>query len=570
MTLDEILTQELVRELAGPRYFERGEGYLTDRRVLSLSGPNLSDGNGAITATVAGTEDYRVCIFVEDGSLSYTCDCPIGRRGEFCKHCVAVSLQWLSTTHDDTSDIRDWLNKQDKKTLIDLLDERALFDAELHNVLSFKAAAADFSVPVQKKLIRQAVGKRQFVPYRDMPGYSRRIDAAVDNLESLFQDGIGEPLVELCEYAMRRVETAMGHVDDSDGYMSPILGRLEDLHLAACERARPEPKKLAKRLYSWQIDGDWDTFHEAAERYAAVLGDSGLRHYRKLAEAEWASVRPLAPGEDDPERYGRRFRITSIMESLTRLGDDFEAWIDVKKRDLSVAYSYVQIAEACFERGLVKRAIEWAEDGRSAFGDKADRRLSELLVRLYHDSGRHATAADLQWGLFANRPNLHAFARLKQSADQLQRWPDWRQRAVALINEQITRATIDRVAGRRRFDPFADKSLLVEILLWEGDADAAWAEACDGGCDTGLWLKLAEQREISHPRDAVKVYRSLVPDLVNQTNNKAYAEAMKLVTRVGKLCQNLDANDEFATYIESLRDEFKRKRNFMGMLDTLV
>jgi uncharacterized Zn finger protein len=554
MTLDQILTQELVRELAGPAYFERGEGYVADRRVLSLS-----DDNGAIAASVAGTEDYRVRISSKDGGLLYSCDCPIGLRGEFCKHCVAVSLQWLSTDRGDSSDIRGWLNKQDKKTLIDLLDDRALFDAELHQVLSFNAAAADFSVAVQKKLIREAIGRRRFVDYRAMPAYARRIDAAVDNLEALFQDGIAEPLVGLCEYALRRVESAIGHVDDSDGYMSPILGRLEDLHLVACERARPEPKKLAKRLYNWQIDGDWDTFRDAAEKYAAVLGDAGLRHYRKLAEAQWASIPPLAPGEDDPDRYGQRFRITSIMESLARQGDDFEAWIDVKKRDLSVAYSFLQIAEACFERGLVERAIEWAEDGRSAFANKVDHRLGELLVRLYHDSGRHAKAMDLQWGLFAKRPHLQTFARLKQSADQLQRWPDWRQRAITLIDEQISRATIDRTPGRRRFDPFADRSLPVEILLWEGDAETAWEQACDGGCNSGLWLQLAGQRETAHPRDAVKVYRKLVPDIVNQTNNKAYAEALKLVTRVGKLYQSLGASDEFATYIQSLRDEFRRK-----------
>ena len=565
MTLDQLLTQELVRELAGPRYFERGEGYLADRRVLSLA-----DANGTITASVAGTEDYRVRIAVGDGGLFHSCDCPLGLRDEFCKHCVAVCLQWLATPRDDDSGIRGWLNKQDKQTLVNLLDERALFDAELHELLSFKAAATDFSLPVQKKLIRQAIGTRQFVSSREMRRYTRRIDAAVDNLEALFRDGVGAPLVELCEYALRRVETAMGHVDDSDGYMSPLLGRLEDLHLAACERARPEPKKLAKRLYKWQIDGDWDTFRDAVEKYAPVLGDAGLQHYRKLATAEWASVRPLAPGEDDPDRYGSRFRITSIMESLARLDDDFEAWIEVKQRDLSGAYCYVQIAEACLERGLVERAIGWAEDGRSAFGDKADRRLSELLVRLYHDSGRHAQAADLQWDLFAQRPSLQTFARLKHSADQLQQWPDWRQRAVALINERITRAMTDRDPGRRRFDPFADKSLLVEILLWEGDADAAWAEACDGDCDTGLWLKLAEQREAAHPRDAVTVYRKLVPDLVNQTNNRAYAEATQLVTRIGKLQRSLGAKDEFASYIESLRDEFKRKRNFMGMLDKLA
>ena len=148
----------------------------------------------------------------------------------------------------------------------------------------------------------------------------------------------------LMEHALATVEEAMGSVDDSDGHMSGIRQRLQEIHRAACKKAKPDPGTLAKRLFEWELRTEWDTFFDAAEKYAGVLGKQGLAVYRKLAEAEWASVPALEPGRDDPERYRKRFRITHIMETLARRSGDVEAVVAVKKRDLSSAYAYLQIA----------------------------------------------------------------------------------------------------------------------------------------------------------------------------------------------------------------------------------
>jgi uncharacterized Zn finger protein len=76
-------------ELAGETYFERGEGYHRGGHVY-----DLVEHAGVVVAKVAGTEDYRVRLWAEDG-LDFSCDCPLGVDGEFCKHCVAAGLAWL-------------------------------------------------------------------------------------------------------------------------------------------------------------------------------------------------------------------------------------------------------------------------------------------------------------------------------------------------------------------------------------------------------------------------------------------------------------------------------------------
>jgi hypothetical protein len=117
------------------------------------------------------------------------------------------------------------------------------------------------------------------------------------------------------------MESAMSGVDDSDGFMGGILDCLQELHLAACRKAKPDSKALAKFLFKWEIASEWEIFLGAAETYADVLGKEVLVEYQKLAEAAWAEVPSLAPGEKDPEPYTSclpRLWYSSIRNSRSR------------------------------------------------------------------------------------------------------------------------------------------------------------------------------------------------------------------------------------------------------------
>lgn len=97
--------------------------------------------------------------------------------------------------------------------------------------------------------------------------------------------------------------------------------------------------------------------------------------------------------------------------------------------------------------------------------------------------------------------------------------------------------------------------------------EAAWREAKEGGCSNDLWLELAAGREEDHPEDALSVYEVRIEPLIEWTNNKAYQEAYELLLKVRTLMQRLGREQEFDEYLELLRAEYKRKRNFMKLLD---
>jgi len=180
---------------------------------------------------------------------------------------------------------------------------------------------------------------------------SAGIEEAIDLLEALLEEGRSGDIVELAEHTLRVAEHALEHVDDSDGQMTDVIARLEDLHLDACRRARPDTVALAERLFAWELDGAWDVFDQAVVSYVEVLGNPGLARYRELAEEAWAEVPKLAPGEDSHERYRSRFRITRIMQSLAQCSGSLADRITVEERDLSSGYSFLQIAELCREHG---------------------------------------------------------------------------------------------------------------------------------------------------------------------------------------------------------------------------
>jgi len=175
-------------------------------------------------------------------------------------------------------------------------------------------------------------------------------------LQDLLDDGHAEAVVALAEHAIDRAEDAVGYVDDSDGWMSGIAERLQDLHQAACAAAQPDPVTLARTLFDRERhSGDLEVFYGAASAYAEVLGAEGLAEYRRLAQVEWDALPPLGPKEEERSWSSRRFRITQIMQTLAELTGDVDAAVEVLARDQSSAYQFVRIAEVLRGEGIAAR-----------------------------------------------------------------------------------------------------------------------------------------------------------------------------------------------------------------------
>ena len=576
--LNDLITEARLRTEAGDRAFARGAAYFESGAVTDLV---VSD--ETINARVEGGDKYAVQLWNDEGALGHSCTCPVGDDGIFCKHGVAAGLAWLANQQDapparrgsdDLAGVREWLAAAPRETLEALLLEQALDDPALRSRLDAQAARAaakkDIDIESLKETVGKALSVSGFVDYYGMRRFIERARPAVDLIAGLLADGHDEAARDLAQYALKRGIAAYQRTDDSGGGFGELLHEIAELHLKACRAAPPEPAAFGKQFFALQMLDDWGLL--AFEDYAHFLGQEGLRVFRALAEKEWEKVpvrgAKAGQAESEPRTSTSYYRITSIMEALAREAKDTDALVAIKRRDLSLPYHYLEIAEILAAAGRCDEALAWAERGQKTFPDRPDSRLVEFLTDGYARRGRHEEALALAWEQFTHRPALDAYRHLHKVATRAGAWDTWRAKALAWLREEFLKSP-QRDRRHWSWMPHGH-SLLVEIFLWEKDSDAALAEAKAGGSTESLWFALAKARETDHPADAADIYRARLDGIVEQKHNRAYDEAAALVGKIRDLMRRTQQEQEFAVWLDAVRAKHKAKRNFMQRLDKAV
>lgn len=567
--LEWVLSSSRLRSLAGRLAFERGEDYANDGRVTRLHVmPSAAE------AVVQGSALYRVRLWTEDGEPRSACSCPVGTDGHFCKHAVALALVATESNGpaketEPEVDVQGYLQGLSHSRLVALVIELAGADERTATRLRLAAAVSPVGHPSLRPFedaIDDAFEVDDFVSFRESYSYAERISEVVELMRRLLADGHAEAVIILCERALEQAEGIVGTIDDSDGLLGGISAELQELHLAACKKVRPDPIALAERLFGRESRaGDLEVFFGASQTYASVLGEPGLAAYRRLAERDWERVPALAPG-DVGSWQGNRFRITRIMEALAELSGDVDAVVAVLARDLSSPFCFVQIAQRLRDDGRFNDALSWALRGIEHFGPSADPRLLEVAADECHRAGRGEDAVALAWSAFEQHPDPPAYERLRKQAARDGAWDSCRPRALERLREAVKARNLE-AAGAGRWGRAADASDLVTVYLSDGELEQAWAEAKSGGCSTALWLDLARCREKDHPLDAVTIFEQDVERLIAAKNNNAYRQAVDTMAHVAELMRAAAQPQAFEGYAAGVRARHKPKRNLMKLLD---
>ena len=564
--------------------FERGRVYAEEGRVR-----RLRIGDDEVTAAVEGSMPYAVTLSIADGERATSCTCPIGQDGDVCKHVVAVALVATGEVGDvpptdDPSRIRAYLMSLSREQLVDIVERAADDDGLLlarlrldtaRAATSVDRAALDASVARYRQMIDSALRVRGFIAYREMATYARGAQTVVNGLRDLLDDGHAAAVIQLAERALHLLELAAGHVDDSDGHLRPLAEQVGRLHVRACEQAGVDPRRLAATIFKRETgEGDeLEVFYGAARTYRQALGEVGLTEYRRLAAAAWEKLPALAPGDEGRRFEHHRFRLAHAMETLAELSGDVDEHVAVLSRDQSSGWQFVRIVEVLRSAERFEDALAWAERGVAAFGPNADPRLVDVLAEEYHRAGRGSDAVALLWRIFDAEPDAQSYRRLQAQAERAGVWGQLRGRAMPRLDEMVTArieaatATPSRQAAAGRWSIRADASDLVDVLLGEGFADAAWMEASRRGCSTGLWIRLAELRERDHPLDAVPIWQAEVERLIDVKRRDTYAAAVRLIEHVADLFGAGGRADSARAYVGEVRARHRAKRTLMALLE---
>jgi hypothetical protein len=264
--LEKLITKASLEKLAGHRSFARGAAYFENGAVL-----DLVQTRDSIKARVLGGEEYRVALRPAGRALDWSCACPLGEEGAFCKHVVAAGLAWLerrsageaagdAPNGDELENVRSYLGSQSKEAAVELLLEQAANDPELRAGL--QAAALRHDPPLDLKALKETVRRALAVPggFVDRPGmraFLARADSAAQLLRDLLAKGRAADAVSLAGYAMRRGIAAYQKCDDSAGRFGDTLRRIVALHLEACGSAKPEGEALGAQLFELHELDEW-------------------------------------------------------------------------------------------------------------------------------------------------------------------------------------------------------------------------------------------------------------------------------------------------------------------------
>jgi uncharacterized Zn finger protein len=546
--------------LAGERSFARAQGYLDAVADLEVT-------EAGVTATVYGGDDYEVTLAIDAAKgLSGECDCPYGMEGAFCKHCVAVGLVVLKRSLDLRKarataagrgrQLDAWLEALPRDRLLALLREQIAEDRNLRRRLEVRATAeqagADIDIAALRAQIMRLLdtapfGRYGYVEYGDADGYAAQVEEAAAALRSLTSAGKASYAVTLAREAIGRLGEVYEQIDDSDGAVGKVADDLAEAHREACAAADIDPVQTAEWLAAHML-GEWSHMPELdLGDYWALLGDAGgARFTERVVEAS----------RRDRSGWAAKY----LKQEIARAQGDVDALVAALAADLDpIGRTHLTIAEELDRAGRSAEALEWAERGLrdTVRQPYIEDRLADYVVDRYQRDGRLADAVAVRGERFRSSPSLEDYRKLRDAARTAGCWDTERAAALDLLD----RRTLPNDA-----DLYYDGSVLVDVLIDDGDVDAAW-RAAEGRANERQWLALADLVRDERPADALAVYRRAIEPRTRRTGDGNYREIARLLLLARDCHRRLGTEEEFAAYLAALRAGQKRKRNLMGILD---
>jgi tetratricopeptide (TPR) repeat protein len=572
------ITEAALRAAAGERSFERGVPYLD-----AVSG--LATVGNQVMATVRGTGDYLVVLTLGEAAtrrgLRGECGCPYGQEGFFCKHCVAVGLAVMRNARGSArrglakgssnvgrrsgGDLSYWLNSLSREELLAIVCDQVIEDDEWRRRLELRAAAAAADVPAISARVagllqaESAFGQYQLAgQYGYLEGpeawhYARRVRQVAEVIGELARTGHPAGAAVIAEQAFAAIAQSSRHSSDRAGVIVAAAAELAAAHQEACRAAPPDPARLADFLAERVLSGDELDVIDVDD-YSDLLGAPGLARLRERVTAAW-TANPSA----QPER--------EALERVLWAEGDVEGLVQVMSADLDArGLSHLRIAQVLDSAGRADEALAWAERGLSE-PSQPDEQLADYVVERYWSAGRFTDAVTVRRERLSAAPGVAAYEKLRDAAERAGNWQSTKQWALGLLRADVPRRSHPPRPGTHSAGPgSARDAVLIDVLIADGDIDAAW-ESAEGLASDAQWQRLADLVLETRPADALAVYLRLIEALKRQTGDGVYERIAKLLVAARACHGRLGTGASFDAYLRRLREDQKRKRRLIRILD---
>jgi hypothetical protein len=417
-----------------------------------------------------------------------------------------------------------------------LLLKAATDHDDVARALRLAATAPADRIESLKTEVDGALRTRRYLGYRESIDWAHDAAPVVDELAKQAVVAPSRELLALVERAIGHVVKVILKADDSSGTIGDLAHQLLEIHERVCDAGVADGVRLAKWMVRFGFD-DQDFFTVDPVRYSAALGDDGLTAFRRtVAERSTAARVPFA--------------VSYAEERLAVLDGDVDRVIELLGGDFTNTYHFIRVAEAMLELGRDDDALSWSQRGIESTTGWQVAQLYDIAADVLARRGDPDAVLDLRRDQHRRMPSTSSYALLR-AVTPGKDWPA----------EQA--AARDVLAAR-------DRGALVDVMLADGDSDAAWQVATsDPDWEPGehRWARLAEAREPTDPAAAMGVYLRLVESTLTKADKRAYRKATNDLKRARRAADPAGLSEEFDDYVAALREHHRRRPTLMAMLD---
>jgi len=606
---------DLIKKKAGKSYFDRGQ---TLYRQGSVVKAQWIDDEGRYAARVKGTSYpyYEVELKWNGSALRHKCDCPLGEDNAFCKHCVAVGLYWLEASAESTLSsvgksaqnkvppltedaLRKLLYKQPQRRLVEWLTElifknptaQKTFLPRLQRAAAGKINLAEYRDPLLKAL---HPGKKLY--FYDVKHYQQKLMPHISCLIELVDDGFyteAETITEAALACMDEVHQAFSSVDESipHNLIELFIDILVRIHMG--RREHPEStldkqtqldEQLAQKVMAWFLQTPYGYVP------AMQIPDPDAPHvlwYRIFIDkihAAWEALPSLRPTDPEPDALTQHYRtkLTAIQITQLASAQELRGWVPIVKKSLRIPQNWNTLASLYIQMEQHQEAVETLEEALQEFASQPDMAQDRLemqtaLLTLYEKTEQWEPLRALAWRLFELEPNARQYAALKKATARPDDWEDpWPMLRVKALTHLRTWCDSAPTGGKGKMKAASAarevarrQKTVVEILLADGDTDAAWeaAKVIKEVAQTPLWPELITARSKTHPADAIPYVKQQINDVLRFSDKIAYEMAVKHLASLHTLMQRAGLQKDWGFYLAKLKDTHRNKRLFLAAIN---
>ncbi len=539
---------------AGELVYARGEDYVRFVRGLRTTGYKAY---ASIQAKKVYTVELDWSGPLPDGS----CTCPHNADGNFCKHLVATGLAAIDSgrvTVDDTTSntaeavLEAALQAMDVDELRDLVMTLAQRDDGVRRMLEIRATTASGDDAQAKaeleSYVRNTLAFRGFIDYRRSFDVAAVASEVLDELENHLNSGAAETVRPALLRALTRLRKITEQADDSSGSIGGECQRAADLYARACRLGEPDPVKLATWLVKFRADSPGWPHLELAD-FVDSFDERALATYRRAVAA-------LNRKLEDRDQFGR-FEIDAMLLELADHDGDVDRAVHLLSQREHPQYG--AIVDRLRAAGRTEDAVAWIDRA------VADRRISshgggneywlspDDVAATYQGLGRIEDAVAVLRADFLRQPSVPTYRVLLDFAAGINRAEA--ERIWAIDQAQLLAS-----------DRYAHGAVLVQLLLSEGDVEAAW-QAADRYGPGWAWRELADRGAMARPVDAADLYRPQLENDLRYPDTKLYPGIAATLATMAELYDRGGRSADFASFIAQIRQDYGRRPSLMKALD---